>query len=139
MLKREDHVQPAKALKAIKAQLKGIPNNGIGYELLSYDADNKPVIDSLSHIPWPDILFNYLGRQATNTKLKLAYEYPGPVHDPRDRRSYLIDCSVVIWEGTLTTNWRYSRNLYKNTTIKQLAESYIQWLRALIAGYTTGR
>jgi hypothetical protein len=46
-----------------------------------------------------------------------------------------LECTVSILDGRLVSNWRYSKNLHKQATIKQVAADYIQWLQMLIGQY----
>jgi len=51
-----------RALKLIKEQLRGVPNNGLGYGLLRYL--NRQTGSQLAKFAAPQIGFNYLGRFA---------------------------------------------------------------------------
>jgi len=139
VLQRNDPHQPLEALKSIALQLKNIPHRGLGYELLLYGTDDPQTIEKLLQLPKSEVLFNYAGRQTDNLNIGDAYEYAGPAYEPRNQRPYLLDCSALILDGRLVTNWRYSRNLHKRATIKKMAEDYIQWLQALIAQFTSSR
>ena len=136
-LERNDDEQLKDVLMSIKAQIQNIPNRGAGFELLRYNDENIPGLEKL---PQPEVLFNYLGRQQTrNVNLKPAYEYAGQLCDPRDQRHYLLECLVVIFDGSLVTNWHYSKNLYQRATVKKLAENYIAWLRTLVTQYVASK
>ena len=136
VLQQEAHDQLADVLKSMQAQLERIPNRGLGYQLLLYGAEDH----QLKQLPRAGIALNYDGYQPGDSKqanhlLTGAYEYPGSLWDLRDQRPYLLDCAVQIAEGRLITRWRYSKNLYKQATIKNLAENYIRWLQTLLAEY----
>ncbi|MBW5425963.1 non-ribosomal peptide synthetase, partial [Streptomyces sp. BG9H] len=58
--RREGGGTAVDALKAVKEQLRSVPNGGIGWGLLRHlNPDTSPV---LAELPVPDVRFNYLGR-----------------------------------------------------------------------------
>src|SRR5690606_22916775 len=56
---------PGEALKAIKEQLRAIPQGGIGYGVLRYRHPDPAVRASLAALPAPELSFNYLGQLDT--------------------------------------------------------------------------
>ncbi len=134
VLQQEDQPQPIDVLKATQSQLQRIPNRGLGYQLLLYGSQDKDI----QQLRRAEIALNYEGYQhsapkQTNTAFTDAYEYPGSLWDVRDQRPYLLDCSMQIVEGRLITRWRYSKNLYQQSTIKNLADAFIRWLQMFLA------
>ncbi len=143
-LQRGDHNEPDELLKSIKTQLQGMPNRALGYELLLYGSEDKDTVAKLQKLPRAEVALNYSGYQysdqmRSNAEFTGAYEYPGSLWNLEDRRPYILDCSVQVVDGQLITYWRYSKNLHKQSTIKRLAEEYIQWLQALLAQYALSK
>jgi amino acid adenylation domain-containing protein/non-ribosomal peptide synthase protein (TIGR01720 family) len=114
------------ALKAIKEQLRAIPNEGIGYGLLTQ-----------SGLPKGEILFNYLGQFDPETD----FEFATTARDVslKGQRDHLIDINGAITQGQLSLNWSYSGDCYKTQTIETLAESYKIHLQQLITHCQTGQ
>jgi amino acid adenylation domain-containing protein/non-ribosomal peptide synthase protein (TIGR01720 family) len=116
------------ALKAIKEQLRAIPNEGIGYGLLTQ-----------SGLPKGEILFNYLGQFDPETDFEFANETTARDVSLKGQRDHLIDINGAITQGQLSLNWSYSGDCYKTQTIETLAESYKIHLQQLITHCQTGQ
>src|SRR5690606_20408128 len=86
---------PGEALKAIKEQLRAIPQGGIGYGVLRYRHPDPAVRASLAALPAPELSFNYLGQLDTliggDLLLGPAPEPIGPPQSLRARRAHLLD------------------------------------------------
>src|SRR6185312_1844918 len=123
-------------LKAVKEQLRGIPNRGIGYGLLRYLREDKDIAARLQAQPQAEICFNYLGRfdqvLATSSLFRSVLGGSGVPHSPRAQRSYLVEINGLVVEGKLQLNWLYSRNVYARSTVERLAQNCLDALRALI-------
>jgi non-ribosomal peptide synthase protein (TIGR01720 family) len=126
------------AIKAIKEQVRGIPQNGIGYGLLRYLGDEAEVRSKLQEMPRAEMSFNYLGQfdpLSEDPAHGLFYpvqETGGPVHSLRGRRSYMLDVSCIVAQGRFHVEWRYCTGLHSLETIETLARRYVEMLRALI-------
>ncbi|MBD1806823.1 amino acid adenylation domain-containing protein [Microcoleus sp. FACHB-SPT15] len=118
------------SLKAVKEQLRRIPNRGIGYGVLQY------LSKSLLHSPKAEIRFNYLGQSdqifQDSSLFKPAQESSGTGRSLRGNRSYLLDINGIVAEGQLRLDWTYSKAIHRQATIERLAESFIEALRELI-------
>jgi amino acid adenylation domain-containing protein/non-ribosomal peptide synthase protein (TIGR01720 family) len=128
---------PGHALKSIKEQLRRIPNNGIGYGLLRYMRSDSSGAEKLGGLPKAEVSFNYLG-QFNNTFLEssmlaVARESAGPLHNPNNNRTYLVEVDSSVNDDRLTLNWTYSVNIHSRPTIEALANKYVEVLRDLIA------
>jgi amino acid adenylation domain-containing protein/non-ribosomal peptide synthase protein (TIGR01720 family) len=144
-LNLENIVHPGEALKAVKEELRQIPQRGIGYGVLRYLADDQEIA-----IIQPEILFNYLGQFdqtfAESSIFSLASESSGQPRCLQSKRSYLLEVNSLVSNGKLKIDWTYSTNLYQQTTIEFLATSFQEALEQLIAhcqspdagGYTPG-
>jgi amino acid adenylation domain-containing protein/non-ribosomal peptide synthase protein (TIGR01720 family) len=127
---------PARSLKAIKEQLRRIPERGIGYGVLRYLRYDE----GLAEVPGaftPQVSFNYLGQfdrvLPEGLPLGLASESSGPAQSPRGQRSHLLDVTGGIAAGRLEMVWTYSRAAHKRSTIEHLAEAFLSSLRELVA------
>jgi len=128
----------AQALKTVKEQLRAIPLHGIGFGLLRYLYNNKEDVQALRTLPEVEIGFNYLGQFDQKSRnepgnFENASETPGPLVSPYGKREHLLDINGSISEGQLFLHWTYSENIHRHETIENLALSYVQALRELIA------
>jgi amino acid adenylation domain-containing protein/non-ribosomal peptide synthase protein (TIGR01720 family) len=124
-------------LKAIKEQLRRVPNHGLGYGLLRYLSADEAVVAQLGAIPRADVSFNYLGQfdqmLADSLLFGLADESSGPPHSPHGLRRYLLDISGSVVRGQLHMRWRYSEHIHRRDTVERLAQEFIEALRSIIA------
>ncbi len=129
--------EPGEVLKAIKEQLRRVPQRGIGYSLLRYGCQDEQVARQMQALPCPEVSFNYLGQfdQAFSgsSLFRLAAESSGPERSLKGRRSHVLMISGAIVEGQLRLEWSYSQNLHRRATIEALAEDLMEALRAIIA------
>ena len=128
---------PGEALKAVKEQLRRVPHRGLGYGLLRYLCQDEEVTKQLQALPQPEIGFNYMGQldQALpgGSPFGPARESRGPDRSPQGRRNHLLDISGSIAGGQLRLEWIYSENLYRRATVEQMAQDFLEALRAIIA------
>ncbi|GGP87303.1 hypothetical protein GCM10010231_66630 [Streptomyces sindenensis] len=125
-----------RALKAVKEQLRAIPDHGIGYGLLRHL--NPVTAKALGSFPAPQIGFNYLGRFDTGASQELADWAPAPEggayggDDPRMPVAHALELSATTEnhpEGPrLTAIWQWPQALFEREAVADLAES---WFRAL--------
>ena len=134
MLRLEDDA-PGEALKAIKEQIRQIPNRGIGFGLLRFGND-PDVSESLHGLQQPDVSFNYLGQFDQmiygSTLFSLAAESTGNARSLRDRRPHLLEVNGSVAGGQLWMIWTYSENIHDRATIERVAENFMKALRQLI-------
>ena len=127
----------AEAIKAIKEQLRRIPQRGIGYGLLRYLSGNADSAEGLRALPQAEVRFNYLGQFeraiADSPLFELAPESSGPASSKQEKRSYLLEVNGLVVQGQLRIVWGYSEQMHKQTTIEQLAQHYLRAIRLLIA------
>ncbi|MBW4483048.1 MAG: amino acid adenylation domain-containing protein [Tildeniella torsiva UHER 1998/13D] len=135
-----DASAPELAIQQVKAQLRQIPNHGIGYGLLRYGSDqpasSQPAIAQLQSLPQPQVKFNYLGqfdRGTTGaTGLTTSAESYGQTRSPLGHRDRLLEVISYVTDGSLHMEWLYSQNLHDATTIETLAQNFLAALRSLI-------
>jgi len=124
------------ALKAVKEQLRRIPNRGIGYGLLRY-LHAGPATERLEAYPEAHISFNYLGQLdhtlSEDSFLTLASESPGMEHAPHNRLPYELYVNAEVLEGRLNMTWTYSSNRYRQETVAGLSRTCLRLLQELIA------
>jgi amino acid adenylation domain-containing protein/non-ribosomal peptide synthase protein (TIGR01720 family) len=122
-------------LRAVKEQLRRIPDNGIGYGVLRYLGDDTELASELDHRS--ELSFNYLGQldQAVppSMPVRLAPESSGPLQSRRALRPYVLEVGGAVVGRQLRITWTYSRNLHYRETVEKLAASYIRSLRELIS------
>jgi amino acid adenylation domain-containing protein/non-ribosomal peptide synthase protein (TIGR01720 family)/FkbM family methyltransferase len=116
---------PGEALKAVKEQLRRVPNHGIGYGLLRY-------LRRRELRAYSDVSFNYLGQFGQDSlefsRYGPAAESAGPALSPRSLRSHKLDFNAVVLGGRLRISCRYSWNLHRRATIDKLTADLVQAL-----------
>jgi non-ribosomal peptide synthase protein (TIGR01720 family) len=127
---------PGEALKAVKEQLRRIPNKGIGYGVLRYLHPDPEVRAVLQALPPPEISFNYLGQLdqalSESSLFRPARESSGPPHSPLGRRPHLIEVNGWVAEDRLHLEWSYSQRVHWRATVERLAQGFLEALEALI-------
>lgn len=128
---------PGEALKAVKEQLRRVPDHGIGYGIVRYltkDGIDAAKAQSAARVP---VGFNYLGQfdavATEESAFVLSEASVGKEHDPRNQMEYELDINASVVNGRLEVMWTYSRERYRSGTITSLATAYLEDLRALIA------
>jgi len=128
---------PGEALKALKEQLRQIPNRGIGYGVLRYLSGDRQIIQQLAAMPQAEVSFNYFGQFdqtfSESSLFNLAQEQSELTCSPRDRRSHLLEINGFVNEGQLQLNCTYSDRLHQPATIARLTQQFVAALRSLIA------
>jgi non-ribosomal peptide synthase protein (TIGR01720 family) len=128
---------PGEALKAVKEQLRGIPQRGIGYGVLRYGHPEAGVRAGLQALPQAELSFNYLGQldQALGGSglFRPARESGGPPHSPLGRRSHLLEVNGFVGGGQLHLEWTYSQQVHRRVTVERLAQGFLEALETLIA------
>ena len=124
-------------LQAIKSQLRGIPNHGIGFGLLRYLSKDEGVRRRMKSIFRPQISFNYLGQFDQLPRddwfpFQIAAESAGLEQDPQGMRSTLLDVVGIVTGGEMQFRWIYSRNVHARSTIERVAHQYLEELRATV-------
>jgi non-ribosomal peptide synthase protein (TIGR01720 family) len=127
---------PGEALKAVKEQLRRIPNRGISYGVLRYLNENRESTELLQALPQPEVKFNYLGQfdqvLSESSLFAPAEESCGSERSLRGSRNRLLVINGLIVSGQLRLDWNYSENIHHRSTIESLAQSFVEALRSLI-------
>ncbi len=129
------------SLKAIKEQLRSIPDKGIGYGALRYLADTESQL-TLQKLPTPRITFNYLGQldQSFDEHALFvpATEDGGDNQDEGAPLENWLNINGQVFAGELKLEWSFSTGHFSEQTINQLARAYEHELQQLIEHCTDG-
>ncbi len=121
-------------LRAIKEQLRTIPERGVGYGVLRY----------LAHAPEASadgqLAFNYLGQfdqvVAGSRLFSFASEPAGAWHSPRAARRHPLDVVAMVRGGKLEVCWTHAGRQLDGAVAAKLSADYMTALRELIAHCT---
>ncbi|BAY25368.1 non-ribosomal peptide synthase [Calothrix sp. NIES-2100] len=122
-------------IKAIKEQLRAIPNRGIGYGILRYLCQDKTVKEQIQTIPAAEISFNYLGQfdqVQSETGWRFAPESAGDLHSLKQTRNHLLDINALVVGGELKIDWTYNSHVHTRATVEKLAQNFIQAIASII-------
>jgi amino acid adenylation domain-containing protein/non-ribosomal peptide synthase protein (TIGR01720 family) len=129
---------PDAALPLVRDQLRRIPGRGLGYGLLRYLATDTEAGKSLHGTPGPRLSFNYLGQfdqaLAPGWSLRVARTRCGPTRDPASPRAYALEVDAMVVDGRLTVDWTFGSGLFREDSIRSVAEGFIAWLGRIIEG-----
>ncbi|GAA1292609.1 non-ribosomal peptide synthetase [Saccharothrix xinjiangensis] len=110
------------ALKAVKEQLRAVPDKGLGYEALKYGGRDLPGA-------LPRVCFNYLGQwDAEVAEADHGDEVPGDFV-----RGHLLDITAAVSAGELVLDWEYSTEAHDEAAVRALAERVLDALREIAA------
>jgi non-ribosomal peptide synthase protein (TIGR01720 family) len=131
------------AIRVIKEQIRGIPDNGLGYGILRYL--NESTKARLMGAPVPQISFNYLGRFEASDDEDWA---PASVAvgsgggDPTRPLTHAIMLNAHTVDSTsgseLTATWSWAGELFSSGEIDALAKAWFDALGALAIHSETG-
>ncbi|RMH87385.1 hypothetical protein EBB59_13105, partial [Lysobacter pythonis] len=115
-------------LRAVKDQLRAVPDRGLGYGVLRY------LHGELREVPTAQVCFNYLGKLRTDPRANWTWceEEHGPGRAPNNRRKHLLDVNAVLIEGELRIDWTWPNDALAREEIEALSERYLTALRELI-------
>ena len=111
-------------IKIQKESLRKIPNNGLGYGVLKYMANQN--------LEFPkEILFNYLG-QFDDATLKFSTKERASLCSPTFISEFKLDISLVIYNKQLQISVKYESHEYSQIRIEMFLNHYKQALREII-------
>lgn len=119
------------SLKAVKEQLRSLPNRGFDYGVLRYLSSAREKLPGSQ----AEVLFNYLGQTdqiLSSSLFAPASESIGANRSPQGKRTYLLEITAVVVRNCLQVNWTYSQQIHHRTTIEKLATDFVSKLRSLI-------
>ncbi|UGT62992.1 non-ribosomal peptide synthetase [Nocardia asteroides] len=132
-----DLADPGAALKAVKEQLRAVPDKGIGYGMLRYL--NPETAPALTGHPEPQISLNYLGRAETDGSGPWLPRRFAATQDDRAPLAAALDINAVRTAAGLEVTWAYAARLLTAAEVTELAAHWESALRALAAAETGGR
>ena len=122
-------------LKAVKEQLRGVPERGLGYGLLKYVGGDEETRQRLREVR-AEVAFNYLGQLdnvvSEERMFRGGQESSGAEQDARGRRSHALIINASVQGGELVLGWSYSRKLHERETIERVAAEQVAKLRQVI-------
>jgi amino acid adenylation domain-containing protein/non-ribosomal peptide synthase protein (TIGR01720 family) len=137
LLRLPEPADVSDSVKAVKEQLRAIPERGIGYGVLRHLGDEAQAAASLRSLPQPEVSFNYLGQFdnviSESSLFALATESVGTAQSLKGSRGQVLRINAGVTGGQLRLALTYSENLHRRETIEQLAQSFVAELRAIIA------
>ncbi|MFJ9841393.1 non-ribosomal peptide synthase/polyketide synthase [Kitasatospora sp. NPDC101155] len=121
------------ALKAVKEQLRAVPDRGVGYGALRHLARDEGLADA----PAPGITFNYLGRFDWSADgAALVRAVPGGLggaEAPGTERPHLLDVVARVDGDELEISWYYSAGRHREQTVTELADAVLRALEGIVA------
>ncbi|MFC6091036.1 non-ribosomal peptide synthase/polyketide synthase [Saccharothrix lopnurensis] len=108
------------ALKAVKEQLRAVPDKGLSYEALKYGG--RDLAGAL-----PRVCFNYLGQWDDEvTEAEHGEEVPADFV-----RGHLLDITAAVAAGELVLDWEFSTEAHDEAAVRALADRMCEALRAI--------
>ncbi|MFI5972307.1 non-ribosomal peptide synthase/polyketide synthase [Streptomyces sp. NPDC051452] len=121
------------ALKAVKEQLRAVPDRGLGHGALRHLARDERIAAA----PTPGISFNYLGRfdwsAGGGTLVGSVPGGLGGAEAPGTERAHLLDVVARVEDDRLEITWYHSRGRHHAETVTALAEGMLRALRDIVA------
>ncbi|MBK5542603.1 amino acid adenylation domain-containing protein [Pseudomonas sp. TH07] len=127
----------AESIKSIKEQLRAMPNKGIGFGALRYLGSERTRA-ALSGLAEPRITFNYLGQfdgsfDADNGALFVpASEHAGAEQSLDAPLGNWLSLNGQVYGGELRLGWTFSREMFDEASIQDLADQYAAELQEVI-------
>jgi len=121
-------------LKRVKEQLRGVPGDGMGYDLLGELGGI-----SLAHA---DVVFNYMGQfdQGHDAgAFSMVQEPMGDAMSMQGPRPHLLEINAFVTQGQLSVRFSYSRDCHQAETIEGIAQQYQSRLQQLIGHCAQGK
>jgi non-ribosomal peptide synthase protein (TIGR01720 family) len=123
------------AIRSISKQISSMPNHGIGYGLLRYLSEDSDVVQSLRHMPQPEVYFNLVGIIPELPNLTIVGAFGGHLHDKQGVRPRALAITALsLVQGLFEIEWEYSENIHSQSTIMRLAQDAEAILRRMIEG-----
>ncbi|MEE1925826.1 amino acid adenylation domain-containing protein [Pseudomonas sp. 148P] len=124
------------SIKAIKEQLRAIPNKGIGYGVLRH-LGNDAARATLDGLAQGNIVFNYLGQfdgsfTAEDALFAPSGESAGDGQDFAAPLAALLSLNGQVYGGELDLGWSFSSAVFERETVQRLADDYAAELRLLV-------
>ncbi|MDY7095143.1 MAG: amino acid adenylation domain-containing protein, partial [Acidobacteriota bacterium] len=130
---------PAERLVAAR---RGLDQGGQAFGAVRFLAPDEELRRRLAALPPAPVLLNYLGQitrgvdqEATEgpAPLVLAAEDVGPIQDPRERRTHLLEINVGVAGERLEVAITYSRQVHREETVGRFGKELLAALRRFAA------
>ncbi len=128
--------EPGAALKAVKEQLRSVPEGGLSYGIWRYlhpDAQLRQRLVPETRIP---LLFNYLGQldsaAAQGPFRGLISDVAGATRAAANQRTHLLEVNAYVTGGELVVDWEYSRHLHQERSMKRLSQAFERSVQRLL-------
>jgi non-ribosomal peptide synthase protein (TIGR01720 family) len=127
------------ASREVRDQLRRIPNQGMGFEILANFSPRRPIRHMLTRVA-PPVRLNYVGdldlmyaglralRKPTGWETDLAEARSRGKQAPRH---VLLAVDAVIEDGNLRIDMTYDSRVYRPATVEHLAERMVETLSRL--------
>ncbi|SMF97469.1 non-ribosomal peptide synthase domain TIGR01720/amino acid adenylation domain-containing protein [Methylomagnum ishizawai] len=130
------------SIRSVKEHLRQVPHQGVGYGLLRQLAPDD-LRARIAALPRPAVTFNYLGRFDTSFDPHTALFRPAPEgigleRDPDAPLANELEINAQVYAGSLRLEWRYSRERYREATIRALMDGFRDALRAVLEHCASG-
>jgi len=127
---------PGALLKAVKEQLRRIPQRGLGYGVLRY-LGPAATRTALAGLGAPEVAFNYLGQIDAGLEpagaLRRVDGPMGPMVAGSWPRGHLLEINGLVAAGRLQLVWSYNPAVHAAARVTGWAEGFLAALRGLIA------
>ncbi|MCZ6597762.1 MAG: condensation domain-containing protein, partial [Planctomycetota bacterium] len=128
--------EPGAALRAVKEQLRAIPDQGLGFGVTRYLAPDAALVERLRSLPRPAVGFNYMGQFDRVFRDAGRFRYcsapSGPEHDPAGERIFPLEVNGMVSGDRLAMDFVYSEGHHGREAIERLAGSFLDVLRGLV-------
>ncbi|BBL77217.1 hypothetical protein MishRS11D_43150 (plasmid) [Methylomagnum ishizawai] len=130
------------SIRSVKERLRQVPHQGLGYGLLKHLAPDD-LRARIAALPRPAVTFNYLGRFDASFDPQTALFLPAPEdigleRDPDAPLANELEINAQVYAGSLRLEWRYSRERYREATIRALMDGFHAELRAVLEHCASG-
>lgn len=122
------------ALKAIKASLGEVPNQGVDYGILRYFGTQEEQ-SKIRSLPKPEVCFNYLGEfdhvLGTSNYFCLSLDDFGRQRSPRHMADHLLEVNVSIMQESMQIHTAFHRQFFERTKIRRFHQTLTGKIEAL--------
>ncbi|MEO1624701.1 MAG: amino acid adenylation domain-containing protein, partial [Bacteroidota bacterium] len=118
-------------IKAVKEQMRRVPNNGLGYGIQQYmGAETFPHQKNPS-----EIRFNYLGqfgRELENDLFSYTNLFSGSEIAEENHLTTKMECNLMIINGCLQLDIAYNSKAHSRLTVERFKDKYLHHLNAVL-------
>lgn len=123
----------AERVRAIDAQLRAMPEHGVGYGILRHLRGNT----AIAEVP-RDVVFNYFGQLDRDTSDGQLFDVEvrdiGPLRGARTSRRHLLEVNCAVRRGRFEAALEYDSTLLEFRTVGSIASRFVDALARLASG-----